>query len=197
MSNLREDALYIGVLGHIGSGKGTLCSELPKFLAPEFSSFYIRCSKPLGTELTRRGLPHLREHFAALSKEWGPHKLWEEDLALIPDVARESDVFFFDGIRYQEHADWIGSRRFGLLVATVTDDPMVRYERRRLAAEKIGEDIMSPEDFLRMGRDSLETIIDELTPQVNMIVRNNDGLESFNDGIAAVAQTCRTILRSR
>lgn len=119
----------IGISGTNGAGKDTLGELLAERLGYKFTSV----SDILREELTRKGIPHEREHLRALSTEWANehgHGILTERTIETYEQEEEREGYrglVIGSVRRPAEAEVI--QREGGVVVWVDGDRRVRYDR--------------------------------------------------------------------
>lgn len=164
--------LVIGIVGEIGSGKGTFAAFVTEVLGPRRAA-RVRFSDVLRDTLTLWNLPHSREHLQALpvamSTAFGADALTRAVQKRIED--QRADVILIDGVRWPSDVSLIRSFPRNLLVY-ITAEPQVRYERLKARNENAGEAAATFERFLTEGRAENERYIPRLGATADVRIVN-------------------------
>lgn len=173
--------LVIGLVGEIGAGKETflrilreLCQENDYF--PSIGQ--LRFSDSLFETLRTYDVLTSRENLQELS-EW----LEKKKPGAITNAMRkklESDMHeikVVDGVRRASDENMI--RELSGVLVYITADIKVRFERRRKANEKAGENKMTLEDFEKQNQAPTEVHIADIGSRADFRIDNNGDLEEY------------------
>lgn len=184
----------IGVSGTNGSGKDTVA----QMLEDEYGFYSVSATKMLGDELTRRGLPHEREHKRAVSAEWRR----KSGLGVIVDRAVEEarqagyNKLVVGSLRNSGEVDRV--HELGGTMIWIDADPKIRYERIQKGARGRVEDRKTYEQFLAEEQAEMQHSGDAATLNMaavkagaDIIIENNDGnVQDFKENAKRHLVSC-------
>lgn len=173
----------IGVVGKIGSGKGTFTNIL-KELMPQASIKQLRSGEVLKETLDLWNIPATRENlqdlFAMMDKEFGVGALSRAMKLRIEGT--EADIVIFDGVRRGTDYRAITELKNNLLVYIVAN-PAVRFNRIKDRNEKVGESDLTFEQFLKQDEAESEREIYSIGRRANLSINNNDSMENLREEV--------------
>ena len=166
----------IGLVGHIGAGKGMLAS----ILVEKHHAEVIRFSTILRKIIQVLDLPETRDNLINASESL--RKTFGEDVLshAIASAALSSSapMVVVDGIRRLDDISGLIERPEFKLVHVVAD-PKIRYDRLIHRGENSEETSMTWEDFLRTEQRSTEVSIDEVANRADETITNNGTREEL------------------
>jgi dephospho-CoA kinase len=181
-------ALVIGLVGEIGSGKGTSADMLAGFAREAGKSFIkMRFSDVLRETLTLWRLPHTRENLQALptvmNRTFGEGTLTQAVKKRIED-ARE-DIIVLDGVRWGTDAELIRSCPAHLLLY-ITAEADLRFERTKERGENFKESDMTFEKFREAEQARTEIEIATIGASADVCIKNDGAKEKFAKALRTV-----------
>lgn len=166
-----KQSLVLGIVGHKGSGKGTIA----QYLAEHHAAAHFKFSDPLTDTLKRLHLPITRDGQIRLALSFREH--FGEDIlgkVIMLDVDRApQSMIAVDGIRYWDEVKLLRTLPFFRLIH-VDADVRKRYERTLIRGEKANESEYSFEDFVTEHQRPTEVTIGEIAKSADVHL-NNDG----------------------
>lgn len=170
---------FIGLVGPIGSGKGTFIEILkslvgtPKVGSLRFSDVLVDALKPWFLPKTRKNLQDIK---IWMSKGFGP--------AILTNAVRQraltikTPIVILDGVRWLPDYRMIRSLPNNIIVY-ITADPRIRYERLLRRNEKQGEKNKTYRQFQAEGRKLNEVLIPSIGKLADFLVDNNGAKKSL------------------
>lgn len=192
-------SFIVGVVGQIGSGKGTFTTFLKAAAAPK-SVAYIRFSDILVRTLDLWGIPLTRANLQNLAiimdREYGKGSVTR---ATEQAIRKESsDIIVVEGVRWKQDVPMISSFEKSLLVY-ITADPKIRFERikKRSASGpeglrpggKVGESDISYQQFEQEEKAGTEIEIPEIGANADFKIENNGSLDEMRLKVEAFYKT--------
>lgn len=170
--------MIIGITGTIGAGKGTVARYLE---AHGFRNFSVR--EFLLKELSRRGLPHDRDHMAPLANElrktFGPAYIIE---ALYEEAAHYAGNSIIESIRNAGEVTFLKSKP-GFHLIAVDADQKLRYDRivlRGSSTDNITfQTFQIQEEKESHGENQWEQNLSLCIKEAEVVFRNNGSLEQL------------------
>lgn len=176
--------LVIGLIGRIGSGKGTVS----EFLHEKYGASEYRFSDVLKDVLFRLHLLNIRENLQLLGKTlrdgFGDGVLAntiKEDIMNDP-----SSIVVVDGIRYKNEVDMVRSFKDNILI-NVTAPPKIRYERCVSRGTR-GEAENTFEEFVRNENKETESQIREIEKEADYTVDNSGTKDELYEKIEEIVR---------
>ena len=173
----------IGLVGHAGSGKGTVSA----ILVEKYQATVIRFSTILRQIIHVLDLPESRDNLIlaseALRKTFGEDVL--SHAVASAALSSTSSVVIIDGIRRLDDISGLIERPEFTLVSVVADAKS-RYERLHVRGENSEEMTMTWEEFLKMEQRSTEVSIDTVAERADVIIENNTTKEKLERQVATL-----------
>ena len=184
-------AFIIGLVGENGGGKGTFAEALMAAAKEAGASAErLRSSDILKDTLSLWHIPSTRENLGKLAllmvRVYGEGTLTNAVRNRIEKSA--ADIVIFDGVRWKSDEALVRSFPKNLM-AYVTTDPKLRYERMRARKEKSGEEHMTFEQFLKDEKAPTEKDIPEIGARADIRLENNDSLGLLQEKMKEIWQT--------
>ena len=178
--------LLIGLVGHIGSGKGKFI-EFLQDAAGEAKVERIASSQLLKETLdlwdiqpTRKALQNLA---IIMNANYGDNTLSHAMLRRINQSG--ADIVVYDGMRWKSDEKMV--RNFpDSLIVYVTAEPRIRFGRICVRREKADEAELTFERFEQEAKAKTELEIADIGNRADAIIKNNGTLEEYKDGIEKV-----------
>lgn len=186
--------LYLGLTGKPRAGKGTFI-EVLKEINPHLkitaygTGALIR--KTLGfwdIELSR---PNQQCFAEIMSENFGEDIISKAIKAIA--IKDSSDIVIIDGMRWPADYEMLMSldepKKAESYLVFINADPGVRYRRTISTgspsnSEKVGEEVLSRDDFLRQDNTKTEQFIKEMGSKADYIIQNHsDGKEKYREEI--------------
>lgn len=174
--------VIIGLVGEIGSGKGTFV-ELLADVSPNLKVSKIRFSDVLLETLKIWGIPQTRNNLQNLAvimkNNFGPvlsHAVYMRILS------NSADVAVLDGVRWQSDVDLVRGFPQNFLVY-ITAPSNIRYDRIKSRKEKEGEFNISYEQFVKEGKTENEALIPKIGLQADFKIINSTTLLKFKEQV--------------
>lgn len=168
--------LIIGLVGHVGSGKGTVA----KILKEKYGADLFRFSQSLQDILQRLFLDKTRDNLIKLSEALR-HTFGEDVLARTIEYevqASRAALVVVDGIRRTgDIAGFEALPQFHLIEVAAPE--ALRYQRIKQREEKIGETHISWEEFLRNEQRSTEVTIASIAAKASRTLHNTGTSEEL------------------
>lgn len=176
----------IGLVGRKGCGKGTIA----KILAEKYGAKVFRFSSVIADLLRRLALPESHDNMIRLS-EVLRHEFGEDVLknAIMAQIERgDGNLLVLDGLRRIE--DLEGFETLGTFrVINVTAPIGIRYQRLTHRGEKIGENEMSFDEFVKMQADApTERTIADVEARAWKTIENAGTLADLERAVQAVME---------
>jgi len=174
--------LVVGLVGRIGSGKGTISD----FIVKECGGSKHVFSQILMDVCDRLHVPKTRENLQALGvslrKELGGDILVN---AMAEDLKKDnSSVVVVDGIRYINEFEMV--KDFKKSIILFVDAPVsVRYERCKERGTK-GEGEMSLDEFTEKDNNKTESEIDSIGTRADYVIDNSGRIEELREKILEI-----------
>lgn len=169
----------IGIIGEMGSGKGTFIKILTSIAGLEAfgkvsTSGFLRNALSLwGLELTRENLQLLPQ---IMKNSFGPDTFFD---AIAHEIdSQKQTIVIFDGPRFNADILYLKSK-YELVLVYIETDIKTRFERIIERGEKQGENITSFEKFLEQHKAPTESEIPFLKTQATYVIDNNGDLENL------------------
>ncbi len=171
--------IVIGLVGEKRGGKGTFTNLLREAL-PSKNIVRIGFGDIIGDLLDILGKPKTRDNMqklpVAINSVFGNSTITEAMRIRIQKLA--ADIVILDGIRLTSDVELLREFRKNFLIY-VTANVEIRYARARMAAEKIGENSISLEEFRRQDNAEIEMLIPQIGLKSDYILANNKALEDY------------------
>ncbi|MBI2595158.1 hypothetical protein HYW46_00285 [Candidatus Daviesbacteria bacterium] len=174
--------VIIGLIGEIGSGKGTFVDLLMQ-TAPNLKISKIRFSDVLSDTLKIWGIPLTRSNLQNLAvimkNNFGPvlsHAVYMRVLS------NPADIVILDGVRWQSDVDLVRGFPKNYLVY-VTAPVAIRYDRIRSRKEKEGELNIPYEQFMKEEQTENEILIPKIGTGADFKIINGTTLEQFKQQV--------------
>ncbi len=171
--------LVIGLVGHMGSGKGVISD----YIREKHGASQHRFSQVLMDLLDRLYLPHDRK----LLQELGACIRTRLGMEVIVDAFRKdlesasSNILIVDGIRYENEVEMLRSFENNILL--FVDAPSrLRYDRCKSRGEK-GESNITFEEFMKAENRETERYIDDIKVMADHVIDNHGTLEELYEKI--------------
>lgn len=179
----------IGLVGPKGSGKET-CIHTIMGLVGGDRVLHIRFSDVLKETLDIWHVPATRAHLQKLAV------VMEEGFGkgtLAHAIAErmrnsEKDLVLLEGIRWDADVDLLRSFPVDKLIYT-TAEPLVRHERTRMRAQKVGEAETTFEQFIEEEKAPNEVHIVRIGEDADATIENNGSLAEFQQKVRDVCET--------
>jgi len=181
---------FIAVMGEKGAGKGVF-TEIVKKRFPHVPIASVRFSDPLRDILTILNKETSRDNMQRLVTAL--REAFDHEGFLVPALKKrlesiDADVVILDGVRKKEEVEAV--KEWGSVIVYITADQKVRFERRRQEAEKIDEQDMAWEQFVRQDTAPSEVSIRTLGEAfADVIVENKGTFEEFEQKIVDAVQS--------
>ena len=94
----------------------------------------------------------------------------------------KKNIVIYDGIRWQTDVEMIRSFHKNILIY-ITANPKVRYERLKERKEKIGEENLTFEQFMKEEKAYTEIFISRIGKTADFKIENNYSIEKFKDKV--------------
>lgn len=172
--------LIIGLVGQAGCGKGTAADLLKK----EYGAAYFRFSGLLSQILDLLAIEKNRDNMIKLS-EGLRHMFGEDALSYAVErqvVASNADLVVLDGIRRVDDVAPLEPRADFKLLA-IDAPAKLRFERMKARHEKIGEENMTWEEFLKEDKAPTEVTIPEVMARAWRTIQNAGTKEEFENEV--------------
>ena len=171
---------YIGLVGEIGSGKGTFAQIIKNIATPisvvhlNFSSVLVETAKLWRLPLTREVLQKIPQ---AMNEKFGPATLSNTIKAIA--LEKIVSIIIIDGVRWREDVKMLRTLENNILVY-ITAAPKIRYERIKTRNEKVGENMTTFEQFTIQALAQTEILIPFIGREnANLKIENNGTLKEF------------------
>src|SRR3989338_1289494 len=171
--------ILIGLLGEKRSGKGTFVNFLSECVRPKrvgrvrSVEVLYETLKIWGIDATRMNLTKLA---IAMDNAYGNGTLTE---VVRQRIAKDnSDIVIFDGVRWLTDEKLIRGFEKNLIIY-VTSDAEMRWKRGRAAAEKVGEDKTTFDEFLKEEKAKTEQSIPDIGSRADFKIVNEGTLEDY------------------
>jgi dephospho-CoA kinase len=180
--------IVIGLIGEKGAGKGTVS----KYLIENYQAEHFGTSKILRRTIEDLHLPVTRDNLIklALVLKEGFYPSIVID-ALIADIEKsEASIVIADGIRMHGDVEPFRNKygeNFHLIY--VTAPIKLRYERTKARKEKVGEDLVTFEQFLAEEGRLTEVSIHEIGAGAEYLLDNNNNQDELIGQIQSIMKT--------
>ncbi len=184
---MQSSKTIIGLVGEIGSGKGTVV-ELFEELLPNARIIKLKFSAILADVLDVLHIPKTRDNLQKLAiiidETYGEgtfaHAM-EERIR-----ATDADIIFVDGMR------WPADERLiitvGGVVMYITADQRTRYERITQRGEKVGETDTTFEQFQHQESMKNETFIKDIGSRAQFVLHNDKDLATLRSEVVKIIE---------
>lgn len=178
-----EKKIIIGLIGEKGSGKGTFVDLLSKIINKN-NIAHLKSSMILGDSLDLWNIKKTRENLQKLAivmdENFGKGTLTNAIYERIKNDKK--NIVIYDGIRWQTDVEMIRSFHKNILIY-ITANPKVRYERLKERKEKIGEENLTFEQFMKEEKAYTEIFISRIGKTADFKIENNYSIEKFKDKV--------------
>ncbi len=178
-----EKKIIIGLIGEKGSGKGTFVDLLSKIINKN-NIVHLKSSMILGDSLDLWNIKKTRENLQKLAivmdENFGKGTLTNAIYERIKNDKK--NIVIYDGIRWQTDVEMIRSFHKNILIY-ITANPKVRYERLKERKEKIGEENLTFEQFMKEEKAYTEIFISRIGKTADFKIENNYSIEKFKDKV--------------
>ena len=165
---------YIGLVGEIGSGKGSFVKTLRE-IAPDKKIEVVKGSGALAELLDILGLEKSRENLRNTAYMINDHFGIEVFSKAVVKKAEDTngDIIIIDGLRWPSDFEAFKTLPSATLIY-ITADQKVRYSRIINRGEKAGENLTSFEEFKAQEQEHNETFIPEYGKGADLILDNSE-----------------------
>lgn len=178
--------ITIGVVGEIGAGKRTFYELFHEVLRENknyASITHFEFSKSLFETLEAYGIPPSRQNLIDLAKFLNRKRRDAVTVAMSKKLEDDmSEVRIVDGVRWPWDERMIRGWSYNLFVY-VTADIKIRYERRKAAKEKIGENMTTFKEFKMYHQEKTERYIPIIGKKRDCTIENNGTREQYKSKI--------------
>lgn len=177
-----DKKLIIGLVGEKGGGKGTFTKVL-RSIAPGRSITHIQFRDVIQETLELWGIPATRQNLTKLAVAMNStfeDAITHATLRKADNV--KSDIVIFDGIRWQGNIEGLRKLPNNVLVY-VTADPEIRYQRAKARKEKVGEESLTFEEFMKEEQLKTELLIPQIGKTADFTITNNGTPEEFKNQV--------------
>ncbi len=175
--------LIIGLVGEKGGGKGTFTKVLRE-VAQGREITHIVFRDVIQETLELWGIPATRQNLTKLAvsmtSTFGDSAVAHATLRKAENV--ESDIVIFDGIRWKGDVEGLRQLPNNILVY-VTADPEIRYQRAKARKEKVGEESLAFEEFMKEEHLKTELLIPQIGKTADFTITNNGTFEEFKNQV--------------
>ncbi len=168
--------MIIGFVGQAGAGKGTAAEMLASNMKGQIFTFSDILSDILKRLFKEKSRDNLIKMSTALREAFGQDALAN----VMEQQVKESpaEIVIVDGIRRMEDIEDL-QKEPNFHLVEVSAAPEVRFERLKKRKEKAGEENMTWEDFLAMGKRETEKTIAGVATQADHKIENDSDFEAF------------------
>ncbi len=179
--------LVIGLVGEIGSGKGTVVDVFEE-LFPNKKIITIKFSDILADLLKILYMPKTRDNLQkmaiAIDEMFGAGTFNYAVRRRIEGI--DADIVFADGVRWPADEKMI--RDMNGIMIYVTADQKIRYQRVIVRKEKEGEDATAFEKFQKQDTMKNETFIADIGSRADHRIVNEGTLDEMKQEVELFAQ---------